>query len=394
VKKIIESLLPQIILLRQKLHMFPELGFDEHKTAEIVCNALKGFGINNVITGVGKTGVVAEIDSGNPGKTIMLRADMDGLNVEESTGLTYSSQHPGRMHACGHDGHMAILLCVAAVLSKKTKEFSGKIVFVFQPAAEMSLGGKAMIQDGFLEKYQFDKAFALHTSPVFMVGNVALKSKNTLACMQVFRMKLEASCGLMLMPEGCANLINLVARLQSQLQSKARELSATDIFADVSFSKIESESSESFLVTPRKLFLEGVIRVEKIETLGLLKKCLQELYCDVVQKHSLVGELVFENFCPPVDNSITASLLVQKVVGGVVGKERLYLLEKPLYAVDDFAYFLEKIPGCLFFVGNGALVGGRVSGPMLHTSKFDFNDKAISSAAEIFCNLVLECFNH
>ncbi len=223
---LVSDLIPKLVKIRRQIHQNPELSFKEHQTADLIAKQLRMFGIKDIQTEVGKTGVLAVIDSGKPGKTVALRADMDALPMLEKTGKPYTSQNKEAMHACGHDGHTATLLGVAAVLNKLRGSFQGKVKLIFQPAEEIGAGAQAMIEDGVLN--QVDAIFGYHNSPG-IVGQIAIKTGTVLAGVDLFKITIHGKGGHASLPQLCIDPVLIGSHLVVSLQSIiSRRIAATD----------------------------------------------------------------------------------------------------------------------------------------------------------------------
>jgi hippurate hydrolase len=379
----INKILSTIIDIRHQLHACPELAFTEHKTTNIISDALINFGYSE-IKRFGNTGLVTVLDSGRAGKMIGLRADFDALAIQESNLLPYSSKNPGKMHACGHDGHAAILLAVAAVLAQLKDKLNGKIVFIFQPAEELGEGAKAMMDDGLLEHYALDEIYALHNFPHFSSGHIAVKEGCILAGMDAFEIEIEGKAGHASIPEKCINPIAISTQLQLELEEKMKSIIQNDPLSSLNITNIFSETSESINVIPKKVTLFGITRVGSCDTQDLVKKMIAKQATVLSNKYEAKVNVIFKYTCPPTLNTKEP---VTKLIGAAkkhLGESKVKLLDHALAAYDDFAYFLQNIPGCYFFIGNGE------TSEMVHTDKYNFNDEIIKQATLTFVNLVID----
>lgn len=373
----------EMIALRRHFHQCPELGMEEKSTAEVISERLKDLGLK-VTAGVGKTGVVGLLEGRRPGKTLLLRADMDALPIQEQNDVPYRSGNDGVMHACGHDGHMAILLTVAKVLSAHRKSFSGRIKFVFQPGEEGFAGARFMIEDGVLDAPPVDAAFGLHLSSSIPVGIVASRVGAMLAAMDSFTLMIKGRGGHAAKPEEGVDAVLMSAHVVSTLQSLiSREVSPnTPLIVHVG----TIHGGSAFNVIAETVTLEGTVRSYD-ET---LRKSMPERMDRICKGIALAlrgtYEVDYRFGYPILVNDADMIRLWKDVANEIVGQEEV--LDMPAMAAsDDMAFFLEKVPGCYFFVGAGNEEKG-LNKPV-HTSLFDFDEDALVVGAEVMASLAL-----
>lgn len=381
-EKYITPLLSNIKEFRRQLHSYPELGFEETKTLELICNALQPLGLK-VETAIGKTGIIAILDTGKPGKTIGIRADFDALSIHEENTFDYASKYKGRMHACGHDGHTAILVCVAGVLAAIKDKIAGKIIFLFQPAEELGEGAKAMLDDEILKKHTIDAIFALHNFPLSPAGHITVKDQCVLAGMDTFEITIEGVAGHASIPEKCLNPISIATTLQVEIDKKLQLIKVEDPISSLSFTSIASNSAESINIIPKKVCLKGITRFSSCETQETMRKSIKNTIDSLSSETGAHINILYQHTCPTAINAEEPTKYLISAVKNELGEERLKLLGHPLAAFDDFAYFLEKIPGCYFFIGNGE------DSEMVHTARYDFNDEIILPATKVLTRAVL-----
>ena len=378
----IKSLLPEMKNLRKQLHISPELGFEETETVKIISNALRPFDLK-IMSGVGKTGLIAVLDTGRPGKSIGIRADFDALSIHEKNTFNHASKNKGRMHACGHDGHTAILACLAGVLSSIKDNLSGRVIFIFQPAEELGEGAKAMLEDGVLERYPLDAIFALHNFPLFPAGHITVKDQCILAGMDTFEVVIEGLAGHASIPEKCLNPISIAARLQVEVDKKLHLIKDRYPMCSLNFTKIASNTSESINIIPEKSFLKGITRFPSQEAQEAIKKILEDTGALLSESSGASINITYQHTCPITTNAAEPTEKLINAAQQELGEDCFKLLEHPLAAFDDFAYFLNKVPGCYFFIGNGE------SSEMVHTAHYDFNDEIILPATKVLARVVL-----
>ncbi len=373
----------EMIALRREFHQYPELGMEESRTPKTVARHLGDLGLK-VSTGIGKTGVVGLLEGGKPGKTVLLRADMDALPIQEMTDLPFQSKNAGVMHACGHDGHMAILLTLAKLLAARRKGLRGRIKFVFQPGEEGMGGARFMIQDGVLEEPSVDAAFALHLIAQFPVGMIGVRPGALMACMDSFTIRITGKGGHAAMPDGGVDAILMAAQAVTALQSLvSREISPlTPLVVHVG----TFHGGEAFNIVAERVEMKGTVR-----TLDeALQKSIPERMDRVLKgiTSALRGshELDYEFGYPPLINDGPMTDLMKREAAYVVGPERVIDVPATL-ASDDMAFFLKKVPGCYFFVGAGNPSRG-INHPH-HNARFDIDEDALVVAAETLGRVTL-----
>ncbi|MBN9288353.1 MAG: hypothetical protein BGO43_15025 [Gammaproteobacteria bacterium 39-13] len=381
---LINHILPYYRDLRRQIHTFPELRYEEKITASLVKRELQKIGLT-VQTGIGQTGVVAVLDSGNPGKTIGLRADMDALPITENTGLMYQSQHPGKMHACGHDGHVATLLGVAHILHQQKHQLRGKVKFIFQPAEEGGAGAKAMIEDGVLENPTMDAIFAYHNYPGIPTGTILVRPGCTMYGNTEFSIMIYGKGGHAALPEWTINPIAISAEIIQYI----REL-MLDFAEDLEPSVITITQIQSGIATnviPDVANLGGTIRASSANNFQEVKKRLAQKLQGIAQHYSAVVEITFKEIYPPTINTVDETEFVYSQAIHVLGEENVNIKPSSGRASEDFSFFLEKVPGCYFFIGNGE------DSASCHSSKYNFNDELLPYAMKLLSMIAIKYLN-
>ncbi|MGD9591028.1 MAG: M20 family metallopeptidase [Candidatus Berkiella sp.] len=376
---LIKQIFPYYQNIRRQIHANPELRYEEYKTAYLVAKELEKLGLP-VQTNIGKTGVVALLDSGNPGKTIALRADMDALPIHEETGLPYQSKNAGIMHACGHDGHTATLLAVAHILTKMKSSLSGKVKFVFQPAEEGGAGAKAMIDDGVLMNPEVDAIFAYHNHPGSPLGTVLVRNGCTLNGNCGFDICVRGKGGHAAQPEKVINPNIALAKIICELEPYCVSLSQESEPSILAISQLSSGTIRN--VIPDIATISGTIRVPSLEKLDEIKHRLQQVLQLVAKQTQTSIKIDFTQMCPPTINSTVETQYVMNHAKLLFGENRVQIKPKPARASEDFSYFLQKVPGCYFFVGNG-------DSHFCHNSHYDFNDEVMFTAVHLLATLAL-----
>ena len=364
----VEALVEDARHWRQELHKMPELQYDVKKTAKYIADRLHAFGCDEVKMFVGQSGVVALVRGRlGDGPTIALRADMDALPIEERTNLPYRSTHPGAMHACGHDGHSAMLLAAARRLSK-TRNFKGVAAFVFQPAEEGGAGAKAMLEDGLVARFGIDKFFGLHNWPGMPVGAFAIRKGAIMAAADKFTIHLEGKGGHAAMPHRAKDVVVAGSAIVLALQTLvAREVDPLDS-AVVSVAKFETGAA--FNVLPQSATLLGTVRTLRGATRDLLERRLIEMVTTVAGAHGVTARVDYARGYPPTVNHADEADFAASVAKRVVGEAHVDSDVAPSMGAEDFSYMLEAKPGAFIFLGNGDTAG-------LHHPEYDFNDAAL-----------------
>ncbi|MEB8385960.1 M20 family metallopeptidase [Rhodobacteraceae bacterium KMM 6894] len=378
IKNRFADLLPQITEWRRDIHTHPELLFDCHRTAALVAEKLRAFGCDEVVTGLATSGVVGVIHgrAQTSNKVVGLRADMDALPINESTGLDYASTTPGKMHACGHDGHTAMLLGAAQYLCE-TRSFDGTVVVIFQPAEEGGGGAKVMCDEGLMDRFGIQEVYGMHNWPGVPLGSFAIRPGPFFAATDIFEITLKGRGGHAAKPHETIDPIVMSAQLVNMVQSIAsRNADPTEQLV-VSVTSIES-SSTAFNVIPASVHLKGTVRTMRPEMRDLAEARMTAI-CDHVAA-AMGGEAVLDyvrNY-PVMVNHPEQTEFVADVARRVSGD----CAEAPLVmGGEDFAYMLEERPGAYILVGNGDTA-------MVHNPEYNFNDEAIPAGCSWWAELV------
>jgi amidohydrolase len=381
----IAGVLPEVIAFRHERHMHPELTWQEEKTAVAVQDALKKIEHLQVKPGVGKYGVVATLTGAKPGPVVALRADMDALPVREDTGKPYCSRTPGVMHACGHDGHMANLLGAVRVLTSLREHVRGQIKFIFQPAEEGGAGADVMCNEGALKDPDVDVIFGLHGWPELKCGKVAVKYGPLLASTSDISIKLKGRGCHAAMPHLGTDQVLIGARIIEALQAvSSRLVSPTDPVA-VSITTIHAGTAVN--VIPATLEMGGTLRTMSNETRKKCQEHIIRIACAVAAAHGAEAEVSFHDNYPPTVNHAGPTRFLEELAQEILPADMSMRLEAPTMGGEDFAFFLERIPGSYFFLG---VSDGRTGGyPSLHHPGYDFNDQALTSGMKMFVHAAL-----
>ena len=377
-----QTKLSPYIDIRQKIHQNPELMYDVFDTAELVNQTLISLGYQT-ITGIGQTGLTAILDSGKPGPTVALRADMDALPLTEMNDLPYKSKNEGKMHACGHDGHTATLLAAADLLRNRTSEFSGKIKFIFQPAEEGGAGAKAMIDDGVLEGIK--AIFGYHNMP-YQNHQILTKAGTLMASADQFKITLKGPGGHAAFPHLTQDPIYASAQVIQALQGIASRLTNPSESVVVTIAKINAGTN--FNVIPDTAVMEGTTRAGDPETRKLAEQQLYKICEQLAQLNNLECKVDFYPGYPPTINHKHEAKLVLETARLFFPEEQVKDINIiPTMGAEDFSYFLEEIPGCYFFVGNG-------EDKCLHSSTYNYNDDILPTATKMTMEVAIAYLNN
>ena len=359
---------------RRDFHRHPELAFEEHRTSARVAELLESFGLE-VHRGLGGTGVVGVLKRGRSERCIGLRADMDALPIDERTGVDWSSETPGVMHACGHDGHTAMLLGAARHLSS-SGTFDGTIVFVFQPAEEKGGGARVMIEDGLFDQFPVERIFGLHNIPNAPVGRFALCKGPMMAAIDTFTMAVVSAGGHAAFPHGAVDTVVIATEVVSAMQSiVSRNLDPLD-HAVLSITQIHGGHADN--VIPARVELGGCVRTFRTEVQNKIERRMEEILAGVSGAHGASHEFDYQRYYPATVNTaaeVEMAANAAREVGESVDAEMT-----PVMGSEDFSYMLQKKPGAFIFLG-----GGKGSG--LHTDQYDFNDEILVMGARYWCTL-------
>ena len=367
--------------IRHRIHQHPELAYNEFQTADLVASELKKAGYE-VETGIGGTGVTAVLDSGNPGPTVGLRADMDALPLQEKTGLPYASKVEGVMHACGHDGHTATLLGVAKTLMQQREKVQGKIKFIFQPAEEGKAGACAMIEDGVLENPKIDFIFGYHNWPGVRLGHLGVKPGCQLAATTALEFYIRGKGGHAALPHLCDDVVLTGSQLVQSLHALVGRINRATDPAVISITQFRA-GQDSHNVLPDQVTLMGTLRTTSSESLARMKKGIEDLAHGASKATGLSVECKLMEGYPATINHEAETQYVKNIAAQVLGAEQISAFDAPSMGGEDFAFFLEKVPGCYFFLGNGE------DSPSLHNPKFDYNDKLLDNAHKMMVAIAL-----
>jgi hippurate hydrolase len=376
----VAELHPEITAWRHDLHAHPELLYDVHRTAGIVAEQLKSFGCDQVVSGIGRTGVVGVIRGrrGEGARTIGLRADMDALPIEEATNLAYKSTVPGKMHACGHDGHTAMLLGAAKYLAE-TRNFSGTAVVIFQPAEEGGGGGRAMVKDGLMDRFGIQEVYGMHNYPGFPIGDFAIRPGPMMAAADRIHIEIEGLGGHAARPHYAVDTVLVGAQIINQIQSiVSRNVDPLDA-ALISICVFQAGTADN--VIPQTAVLRGTARSLVPSVQDLLEKRLHEVVEGTAKLYGAKAKLTYRRDYPVTQNHERQTAFAAEVASEVVGRNRVDADVPPVMGAEDFSFMLNERPGAFIFIGNGDSAG-------LHHPAYDFNDEVIPVGTSYWVRLV------
>lgn len=388
--KAVDSVVTQteaIAALRREIHAHPELGFEEVRTSELVAQKLTEWGLP-IHRGLGGTGVVGIVKNGNSSRAIGLRADMDALPLQEQNTFAHASQHTGKMHACGHDGHTAMLLAAARHLAQH-RNFDGTVYLIFQPAEESGGGAREMMRDGLFEKFPMDAVFGMHNWPGMPAGSFALSTGPVMASSNEFKITVRGKGGHAALPHTALDPIPVACQLVTALQTiVSRNLKPID--AGV-ISVTMMNAGRAFNVIADNCELQGTVRTFSLEVLDLIARRMKEVAEHICAAHGMSCEFEFNRKYPPTINAAQEVAFAREVMAQAVGADKV-LDQEPTMGAEDFAYMLQAKPGAYCFIGNGEgshRDTGHGEGPCtLHNPSYDFNDALIPVGATYWVKLV------
>jgi hippurate hydrolase len=380
----------ELTAIRRDIHAHPELAFEETRTSSLVAEKLRGWGIE-VHTGLGKTGVVGVLRGRAGGKTIGLRADMDALPMPEHNRFAHKSTTAGRMHGCGHDGHTTMLLGAAQYLAAH-RDFDGTVVFIFQPAEENgNAGARAMMRDGLFDKFPCDAVFGIHNMPGMPANQFGIRPGPTMASSNRFTITVKGVGGHAAQPHKAVDTIVIASEMVGVLQTVVSRSKNPLDTAVLTITQIHA--GDSFNVIPSETVIRGTVRTYTTEVLDLMENTIRRIATTLPQVYGGTGELDFVRAYPPLVNWEKESEFAAQVAEETFGKENVDRGIPPFMGAEDFSFFLEKVPGCYIFLGNGEgdhrLETYHGMGPCtLHNPNYDFNDALLPVGATYWAKLV------
>ncbi|NLA50584.1 MAG: amidohydrolase [Alcaligenaceae bacterium] len=378
--KVSKEIVEQAIAWRRHLHAHPELGFEEHGTSDFIAEILESLGIE-VHRGIAQTGVVGVLRRGTSDRSIGLRADMDALPLLELGESEYRSKHEGSMHACGHDGHTAMLLGAASYLSQ-FGDFDGTVYFIFQPAEENLAGGRAMVEDGLFERFQIEQVYGMHNWPGRPLGDICVNDGAMMASFDIFDISLVGRGGHAAIPENTRDPIVAAAELVQHIQSiVSRRVSAHDS-AVLSITQISG--GETYNIIPEEVKLKGTVRALSESVRLQVKEQLIKAVESLPALREVKGSIDYQDCYPATINTPEKAVRVREIAAAIFGEERVFDDLLPSMASEDFSFMLREKPGAYIWLG----VDGDKPSAALHNPYYDFNDEALPTGILLWVSLV------
>ena len=378
--ELIAPLHSEMTAWRRDIHAHPELGFNESRTADLVAHKLESLGLE-VQRRVGRTGVVASLRAGSGNRSLGLRADMDALPITEANAFAHRSQHEGVMHACGHDGHTAMLLGAAHYLAR-TRRFSGVVHFIFQPAEEGLGGARAMIDDGLFERFPCEAIFGMHNRPSLAVGRFAVRAGPMMAGGAFFDISVTGKGAHGARPEAGVDAALAAAQIAVSLQSiVARNVPPVQT-AVLSVTRIQA--GNAYNVIPQTATLGGTVRAFSRDVMALVEGAMRRVARGTAEAFGATAEVDFRELFAPTINDAAEAEFAARICTELVGADNVERQPPLIMASEDFSYMLERVPGCYINIGNGAGEGACE----VHNPSYDFNDAALPLGAAFYARLV------
>lgn len=374
----IAALSDEVTVWRRDFHQHPELLFDVYRTAGVVAQKLQRFGCDEVVTGVAKTGVIGVIKGRKPGRVIGLRADMDALPIHEITGLPYQSSTSGKMHACGHDGHTAMLLGAAQYLCE-TRNFAGTVMVIFQPAEEGGGGGEVMVREGVMERFHIEEVYGMHNMPGLPVGSFAIRSGSIMAAADRFTIDIEGKGGHAARPHDCIDPVLVAGHLITALQSIVSR--NVDPLESAVISVCKIEAGDAFNVIPQTSQLLGTARSLTENVRDLCEARINVLANSICAGFGAKAKVSYARGYPVTHNHPEQTAYMVEAATDIVGKSHVDANVAPMMGAEDFSYMLQRRPGAYILLGNGESAG-------LHHPAYNFNDEAIPYGVSLWARLV------
>ena len=366
---------------RRDIHAHPETAFEEDRTADVVAEKLESFGIE-VHRGLAKTGVVGRLQAGASSRTIGLRADLDALNLDEKNDFGHRSRHDGKMHACGHDGHTAMLLGAARYLAE-TRNFDGTVHFIFQPAEEGAAGGKVMVDEGLFEQFPCTAVYGMHNWPGMPRGTIGVRTGAMMASADMFTIRIQGKGGHAAMPHHTVDPVVVGAQMVGALQTIASR--TNDPLDSVVVSVTQFHAGTADNVIPDEAVLSGTCRALSPKGREMIERRMKETVAGIAASHGIAADLEYRHNYPVLVNTAEETQKAARAAGRVVGDANVEVDPLPVMGSEDFAFMLQARPGSYVWIGNGV---GAEGGCMVHNPHYDFSDEILPVGASYWATLV------
>ena len=366
---------------RRDIHAHPETAFEENRTSDIVADKLESFGIE-VHRGMAKTGVVGRLKAGTAPKAIGLRADLDALNLPEKNDFDYRSQHEGKMHACGHDGHITMLLGAARYLAE-TRNFDGTVHFIFQPAEEGGGGGRVMVDEGLFEQFPCQAVYGMHNWPGMARGRIGVRTGAMMASADMFSIRIRGRGGHAAMPHHAVDPVVVGAQMVGALQTIASR--TNDPLDSVVVSVTQFHAGTADNVIPDEAVLSGTCRALSPDGRDMIERRMRETVDGIAASHGIAADLNYRRNYPVLVNTAEETAKAARAAARVVGEANVAIDDPPVMGSEDFAFMLQAKPGSYIWIGNGV---GEEGGCMVHNPHYDFSDEILPVGASYWAALV------
>ncbi|MCY6381977.1 M20 aminoacylase family protein [Hoeflea prorocentri] len=374
----IADIVPEVKEWRRWLHRNPELLFDLPKTSAYIAERLREIGVDEIHENVAESGIVAVINGNADGPVIGLRADMDALPMDEISDIEHASETPGKMHACGHDGHSAMLLGAAKYLAE-TRNFAGKAVLIFQPAEEGGTGAKAMVDTGLFDRMGIDEVYGMHNMPSLPIGHFGFCEGPALAATDFFYVDIEGVGGHASRPHRCVDPVVAANAIYNAFQSIITRNADPMKNGLISITSIQAGDANN--VIPQTAHLKGTVRNLHEETRDMIERRMQEIVDGIAQSHGVEIKLTYDRLCPVTINHVDQTVHAAEAAEKVVGAQNIDREQPARLGGEDFSYMLQEKPGTIVFIGNGETAG-------LHHPEYDFNDEAIPYGIAFWAKII------
>lgn len=383
------ALLPETVELRRSLHRFPELGLDLPRTQGAVLDALADLGLE-IATGSRLTSVTAALEGALPGRTVLLRADMDALPLQEETGLGFASQVPGAMHACGHDAHTAMLVTAARLVAARRSMLAGRVVFMFQPAEESDGGARHMIDEGVLQPAggRVESAFALHITTRFESGTIHLRPGPTFAASDLLQITVRGRGGHASAPHLALDPVPVACEIVQAIQTMVTR--TVDVFDPAVVTVASLHAGTTTNVIPESAQIHGTVRSLSPATRRLVHEGITRVAHHVAAAHAATAEVTLTDGYPPVINDPAHTRLLHATASALLGPDRVHHLAQPLMGAEDFSYVLQEVPGAMAFLGSRPPGLTPEETPDFHSNRVVFDENALATGAALYAATALE----
>ncbi len=379
----IGELTAEMTAWRREMHMHPETAFEEVWTSRFIKARLDEFGMDEIHTGIAKTGIVAVLrGQGNSGDAIGIRADFDALDIIELNDVPYKSQIPGKMHACGHDGHSAMLLGAAKYMAE-TRNFDGTVYFIFQPAEENEGGGRVMVEEGLFQRFPMRSVYGMHNSPGLPVGHISMGAGPMMAGYDIFEIVIDGYGTHAARPHQGIDPIVVQAQIVMALQTIASR--QTDAIDSLVLSITQVHGGDTWNVIPQQVVLRGTVRCFKPEMQDLVEARMRKKCEAIASAYDATVQIRYERRYPPTVNDPDETRFCAEVAGALAGPDNVTTNARPVMGSEDFSFMLQEKPGCYIRMGNGAVSGP--GGVVVHNPRYDFNDAALPWGASYWAQL-------